>query len=75
MVPTIVVMAKKDAAAEHDRHCEDAHSVNEVVREQRVHKFGAALSDEVRAVFFPQALHVGDVSQQHRALPTRIDIA
>jgi hypothetical protein len=24
-----------------------------------VHKFGAALGDEVRAVFFPQTLHVG----------------
>jgi hypothetical protein len=40
-----------------------------------VHKFGAALGDEVRTVSFSQTLHVGDVSQQHRALPTRIDVA
>jgi hypothetical protein len=33
------------ATAEHDRHCEDAHRVNEVVGEQGVHKFGAALGD------------------------------
>jgi hypothetical protein len=45
------------AAAKHDRHCEDAHSVDQVIGEQRVDEFGTALGDEVRAVFLLQALH------------------
>src|SRR5438874_864406 len=53
------------AAAKHDRHCEDAHSVDQVIGEQRVDEFGTALGDEVRAVFLLQALHVGDVAQEH----------
>src|SRR5438105_10709626 len=39
------------AAAKHDRHCEDAHSVDQVIGEQRVDEFGTSLGDEVRAVF------------------------
>src|SRR5436309_11278632 len=31
------------AAAKHDRHCEDAHSVDQVIGEQRVDEFGTAL--------------------------------
>src|SRR5262245_60597787 len=50
------------AAAKHDRNREDAHSVDEVVGEQRVDEFGTALGDEVRAILLPQALHVGDVA-------------
>src|SRR5438132_6123176 len=53
------------AAAKHDRHCEDAHGVDQVTGEQRVDEFGTALGDEVRAVFLLQALHVGDVAQKH----------
>src|SRR5207248_6857291 len=53
------------AAAKHDRHCEDAHSVDQVIGEQRVDEFGTALGNEVRAVFLLQALHVGDVAQEH----------
>src|SRR5216117_996891 len=53
------------AAAKHDRHCEDAHSVDQVIGEQRVDELGAALSDEVWAVFLLQTLHVGDVAQEH----------
>src|SRR5438874_10283828 len=53
------------AAAKHDRHCEDAHSVDQVIGEQLVDEFGTALGDEVRAVFLLQALHVGDVAQEH----------
>ena len=53
------------AAAKHDRHCEDAHCVDQVIGEQRVDEFGTALGDEVRAVFLLQALHVGDVAQEH----------
>jgi hypothetical protein len=30
-----------------------------------VDEFGTALGDEVRAVFLLQALHVGDVAQEH----------
>ena len=52
-------------AAKHDRHRENAHGVDEVVGEQRVHEFGTALDDEVRAVFLTQTLHVGDVAQEH----------
>ena len=63
------------AAAKHDRHREDAHSVDQVIGEQRVHEFGAALGDEVWAVFLLQPLQVGDVAQEHRARPTRIDLA
>src|SRR5207302_3170915 len=63
------------AAAKHDRHCEDAHSVDQVLGEQRVDEFGTALGDEVRAVVLLQALHVGDVAQEHRARPARIDLA
>jgi hypothetical protein len=48
---------------------------NEVVGEQRMHEFGAALGDEVRAVLLPQTLHVGNVAQEHRALPARTDLA
>jgi hypothetical protein len=53
------------AAAKHDWHCEDAHSVNQVIGELRVDEFGTALGDEVRAVFLLQALRVGDVTQEH----------
>src|SRR2546427_97182 len=53
------------SAAKHDRHCEDAHSVDQVIGEQRVDELGTALGDEVRAVFLLQALHVGDVAQEH----------
>src|SRR6266550_1196749 len=63
------------AAAEHDRHREDAHRVDQVIGEQRVDEFGTALGDEVWAVFLLQALHVGDVAQEHRARPARIDLA
>ena len=38
-------------------------------------EFSTALGDEVRAVFLLQALHVGDVAQQHRARPARLDPA
>jgi hypothetical protein len=31
--------------------------------------------DKIGAVFVPQALYVGDVAQEHRALPARIDPA
>src|SRR5688572_17027225 len=62
-------------AAKHDRHREDAHSVDQVIGEQRVDEFGTALGDEVRTVFLLQALHVGDVAQEHRARPARIDLA
>src|SRR6266849_6949980 len=63
------------AAAKHDRHREDAHSVDQVIGEQRVDEFGTALGDEVWAVFLLQTLHVGDVVQEHGARPTRIDLA
>src|SRR5512143_2193714 len=63
------------AAAEHDRHREDAHRVDQVIGEQSVDEFGAALGDEVRAVFLLQALHVGDVAQDYGARPARIDLA
>src|SRR5437667_3653986 len=63
------------AAAKHDRHREDAHSVDQVIGEQRVDEFGTALGDEIRAVFPLQALYVGDVAQEHRARPARIDLA
>src|SRR5438309_12047621 len=63
------------AAAKHDRHCEDAHSVDQVIGEQRVDEFGTALGDEVRAVFLLQALHGGDVAQEHGARPARLDLA
>ena len=53
------------AAAKHDRHREDAHRVDQVIGEQRVDEFGTALGDKVRAVFLLQALHVGDVAQEH----------
>src|ERR687892_1423424 len=53
------------AAAKHDRHREDAHSVDQVIGEQRVDEFGTALADEVRAILLLQALHVGDVAQEH----------
>jgi hypothetical protein len=42
------------AAAEHNRHCKGAHRINKVVSEQRLHKFGAALGVELRAVLLPQ---------------------
>jgi hypothetical protein len=38
-------------------------------------EFGATLGDKIGAVFVPQALYVGDVAQEHRALPARIDPA
>src|SRR5262245_16876290 len=41
------------AAAENDWDREDAHRVYQIVREQRVHEFSAALGDEVRAVLLP----------------------
>src|SRR6266545_4419838 len=53
------------AAAKHDWHREDAYSIDQVIGEQRVDEFGTALGDEVRAVFLLQALHVGDVAQEH----------
>src|SRR5216117_1128682 len=40
-----------------------------------MHEFGTALRDEVRAVLLLQTLHVGDVAEEHRALPARIDLA
>ena len=63
------------AAAEHDRNREDGHAVDEVVGQERTDEFGATLGDKIGAVFVPQALYVGDVAQEHRALPARIDPA
>src|SRR6266849_5396492 len=40
-----------------------------------MHEFGTALRDEVSAVLLLQTLHVGDVAEEHRALPARIDLA
>src|SRR6266850_6927472 len=40
-----------------------------------MHEFGTALRDEVRAVLLLQTLHVGDVAEEHRALPAGIDLA
>jgi hypothetical protein len=53
------------AAAENDRNGEGGHAINEVAGEQRMHEFGAALGDEIRAVLLPQTLHIGDVAEQH----------
>ena len=63
------------AAAEHDRDGEDGHRVDEVVGQQCMDEFGAPLGDKIGAVFVPQAFNVGDVAQEHRALPARIDAA
>jgi len=63
------------ATAKYDRHCEDAHCVDQVIGEQCVDEFGTALGDEIRTVFLLQALYVGDVVQEHRARPTHIDFA
>src|SRR5438132_9133636 len=63
------------AAAKHDRHREHADSVDQVIGEQRMDELATALGDEVRAVFLLQALHVGNVAQEHRARPARIDLA
>src|SRR6266852_3047711 len=63
------------AAAENDRHRKNAHRVDQIVGEQCMHEFGTALRDEVRAVLLPQTLHVGDVAEEHRALPAGIDLA
>ena len=52
------------AAAEHDRHREDGHRVDEVVGEERMDEFGTALGDEVRAVFLLQTLHVGNGAEE-----------
>src|SRR5438067_10445198 len=38
-------------------------------------EFGATEDEQIGAVFVPQALHAGDVAQEHRALPARIDHA
>src|SRR5229473_7127431 len=40
-----------------------------------MHDFGTALRDKVRAVLLLQTLHIGDVGEEHRALPARIDLA
>jgi hypothetical protein len=37
----------------------------QVIGEQCVDEFRTALGDEIRAVFPLQALHVGDVAQEH----------
>ncbi len=63
------------AAAEHDRHREDADRVDQVIGEQRVDELGAALGDEVRAVFLLQALDVGEVAQEHGVRPGGVDLA
>src|SRR5439155_10291264 len=42
------------AAAQHHRHCEDAHRVDQIVGEQCMHELGTALRDEVRTVLFLQ---------------------
>src|SRR5205814_1972211 len=63
------------AAAENDRHRKNAHRVDQIVGEQCVHELGTALRDEVRAVLLLQTLHVGDVAEEHRAPPARIDLA
>ena len=41
------------------------HAVDQVIGEQRVNELGTALGDEVGPVFLFQALHVGDVAQEH----------
>src|SRR6267378_8372080 len=38
-------------------------------------EFGATQGEKIGAVFVPQALYVGDVAHEHRALPARIDPA
>src|ERR1700741_1004203 len=53
------------AAAKHDRHGESADRVDEVVGEQCVNELGAALCDEVGAVFLLQTLYGVDVAQEH----------
>ena len=53
------------AGAQHDWHRENAHRVDKVVRQQRVHEFSAALGNEVRAILLAQALHVGDVAEEY----------
>src|SRR6267378_4675421 len=63
------------AAAENDRHRKNAHRVDQIVGEQCMHEFGTALRYEVRAILLLQTLHVGDVAEEHRALPARIDLA
>src|SRR5438445_8544800 len=45
------------AAAKHDRHCEDAHSVEQVLCDHRVVEFGTALGDVVRVVIMLLSLH------------------
>ena len=62
------------AAAKHDRQREDTHRVDQIIGEQRMDEFGAALSNEVRPVFLPQAFHVGE-SRRSTEPPTRIDLA
>src|SRR6266851_5260550 len=62
-------------AAEHDREGEDGHRVDEVVGQERMDEFGATQGEKNRAVFVPQALYVGDVAHEHRALPARVDPA
>src|SRR5712692_6041910 len=63
------------AAAENDRQRKNAHRVDQIVGEQCMHEFGTALRDKVRAVLALQTLHSGDVAEEHRALPARIDLA
>jgi hypothetical protein len=61
------------AAAERHRDGEDSHGVDKVVGQERMDEFGATLGDKIAAAFVPQALYVGDVAQEHRALPAGID--
>src|SRR5947199_3692037 len=63
------------AATENDRYRKNAHRVDQIVGEQCMHELGTALRDEVRTVLLLQTLHVGDVSEEHRAPPARIDLA
>src|SRR5918993_193590 len=63
------------AAAKHDWHREDADRVDEIVGEQGMHEVSTALGNQVRAFLLPQTFYVGDIAQQHRALPARVDIA
>ena len=57
---------------QHRRHREGAHRVDQIVSEQCMHELGTALRDEVGAVLLFQTLHVGDVAEEHRALPARM---
>jgi hypothetical protein len=50
------------------RDGEEGHRVDGVVGQDRMDEFGAALDDKIGAVFCPQAIDVGDVADEHRAL-------